>query len=120
MAGGIQWMPRDFMKLPQLILNQGVWNGRRVVSKEWAKQAVSPLIELQGKKYGYLWWLADYPYKGRTLHAFFAGGNGGQIMMGIPELDLVIAFYAGNYSDAAFLKIQQEFIPQYILPAITQ
>jgi CubicO group peptidase (beta-lactamase class C family) len=41
---------------------------------------------------GYLWWVIEYPYRDRTVRAFFAGGNGGQIVMGVPELDLVIAF----------------------------
>ena len=60
----------------------------------------------------------DYPYKGRTVRAFFAGGNGGQIVMGIPDLDLVIAFYGGSYSDRVALRPQQEYIPIYMLPAI--
>ena len=68
--------------------------------------------------YGYQWWVEDYPYKGRILRAFFAGGNGGQIVMGIPELDLVIAFYGGNYSDRVLLIPQWVYVPQYILPAI--
>ena len=59
----------------------------------------------------------DYPYKGRTVRAFFAGGNGGQIVMGIPDLDLVIAFYGGSYSDRVALRPQQEYVPKYILAA---
>ena len=38
--------------------------------------------------------------------------------MGIPDLDLVMAFYAGNYSDPVGYKIQEELVPQYILPAM--
>jgi hypothetical protein len=52
------------------------------------------------------------------VRAFFAGGNGGQLVMGIPDLDLVIAFHAGHYSDPVLHKIQEELVPQYILPAI--
>jgi CubicO group peptidase (beta-lactamase class C family) len=118
MGGGIYWLPRDFMKLGQVVLNGGTWNGRRIVSREWASRATAPLVDLRGRKYGYLWWTLEYPYKGRTIRAFFAGGNGGQIVMGIPELDLLVAFYAGNYSDPVLYKIQEEFVPQYILPAI--
>jgi len=58
------------------------------------------------------------PYKGRTIQAFFAGGNGGQIVMGIPGLDLVVAIYAGNYADRPGREIQQAYVPKYILPAI--
>jgi CubicO group peptidase (beta-lactamase class C family) len=68
--------------------------------------------------YGFLWNSVAYPYRGRTVHAFFAAGNGGQIFMGIPELDLVIGFTGGNYSDAALFIPQRVMIPEQILPAV--
>ena len=132
-GGGVRFLPRDFMKLGQLHLNGGVWNGRRILSPEWSRRATSHLVTMEKnitynwetkrmepgtRKYGYQWWVEDYPYKGRTLRAFFAGGNGGQIVMGIPELDLVIAFYGGNYNNRASFTPQWVYVPQYILPAI--
>lgn len=122
MGGGVRFLPRDFMKLGQLHLNGGVWNGRRILTPEWSRRATSPLYELPSYKskvkYGYLWSVTEYPYKGRTVRAFFAGGNGGQVVIGIPELDLVVAFYGGNYADAVAFTSGQIYVPQYILPAI--
>jgi CubicO group peptidase (beta-lactamase class C family) len=120
MGGGVRFPPRDFMKLGQLIIDGGKWHGRQTVSAEWAKRSTSPLTQIGDGKYGYLWWLADYPYHGKTVRAFYAGGNGGQIVMGIPELDLVIAFYGGNYSDRVMFVPQRELVPQDILPAIKE
>lgn len=122
MGGGVRFLPRDFMKLGQLHLNDGVWNGRRILTPEWSRRATSPLYELPSYKskvgYGYYWSVTEYPYKGRTVKAFFAGGNGGQVVIGIPELDLVIAFYGGNYADAVAYTSGQIYVPQHILPAI--
>lgn len=118
MGGGIYWLPRDFMKLGQLMLDDGVWNGRRIVSEAWARRATAPLRELRELGYGYLWWVADYPYRERTVRAFFAAGNGGQIVMGIPELELVIVFYGGNYSDPVLYVPQRVYVPEWILPAV--
>jgi CubicO group peptidase (beta-lactamase class C family) len=118
MGGGARLLPRDFMKLGQLHLNGGVWNGRRILTPEWSRRATSHLVEIGKGKYGYLWWVTEYPYKGRTVRAFFADGNGGQVVMGIPELDLVIAFYGGNYAHATALNARQIYVPQYILPTI--
>jgi len=119
MGGGVRFLPRDFMKLGQLHINGGTWNGRKVLTPEWSRRATSHLVEIGARKYGYQWWVENYPYRGRTVRAFFAGGNGGQIVMGIPELDLVIAFYGGNYSDPAISFIPQNvYVPQYILPAV--
>jgi hypothetical protein len=38
--------------------------------------------------------------------------------MGVPELDLVIGFTGGNYSDPALFIPQDVFIPEHILPAV--
>jgi CubicO group peptidase (beta-lactamase class C family) len=88
------------------------------VSAEWCRRATSPLYRLRGLSYGYLWWVTEYPYKDRKVRAFFAGGNGGQIVLGVPDLDLLIAFYGGNYSDATSLVPQRVYVPKYILPAV--
>lgn len=122
MGGGVRFLPRDFMKLGQLHLNGGTWNGRKILTPEWSRRSTSHLVEIgpRNRKYGYQWWVEDYPYRGRTVRAFFAGGNGGQIVMGIPQLDLVIAFYGGNYNDPALLVPQRVYVPQYILPTMDE
>ena len=38
--------------------------------------------------------------------------------MGIPELDLVVTFFGGNYSSKTLYRAQREFVPEFILPAI--
>jgi CubicO group peptidase (beta-lactamase class C family) len=118
MGGGARLLPRDFMKLGQMMIDGGRWRGRQIVSRDWVRNSTSPLYDLAGIRYGYLWWVIEFPYKTRTVRAFFAGGNGGQVVMGIPELDMVVAFYGGNYSDPVLFKPQRVFVPQYILPAV--
>jgi CubicO group peptidase (beta-lactamase class C family) len=118
MGGGARLRPRDFMKLAQVMLDGGKWRGKPLVSAEWAKTSTTALRDLRGEKYGYLWWITDYPYKGRTVRAFYAAGNGGQIAMAVPELDLVIAFLGGNYSQPNTQLAQKIFVPQFILPAV--
>jgi hypothetical protein len=49
-----------------------------------------------------------------------SGGNGSQLVIGIPELDLLVAFYVGNYSDPVRYRIQEEFVPDHILPAVSR
>jgi len=119
-GGGVRALPRDFMKLGQLMLDGGAWNGQRILAREFVDRASSPLHDLSGIQYGYLCWNIEYPYKGRKLRAFFAAGNGGQAVMVIPELDLVIAIYAGNYSDRTGIHVQQDLVPSYILPAVRE
>jgi CubicO group peptidase (beta-lactamase class C family) len=119
MGGGAYLLPRDFLKVAQLMVNEGTWAGRRIVSREWALKSTSAMRDLTPRQqYGYLWNSAEYPYRGRKVRAFFAGGNGGQIFMGIPELGLAIAFTGGNYSDATLFIPQRVLVPEQILPAV--
>jgi CubicO group peptidase (beta-lactamase class C family) len=119
MGGGARWLPRDFLKFPQLLLDEGTWNGRRVIGQGDALRMLTPAVTIDGgRDYGYGWWTADYEYKSRTVRAHFMGGSGGQIAMLVPELDLSIVFNAGNYSDSVMFRIQEELVPDYILPAI--
>jgi len=119
-GGSIQVLPRDYLKLGQLMLNGGTWHGKRILSSDFVSRASSAARELNGIQYGYLWWSITYPYKNRTVRAFFAGGNGGQGIMVVPELDLVISTFAGNYGDRVGLHIQQDYAPDYILPAVRE
>lgn len=119
LGGGARFRPRDFMKLGQLLLDGGRWRGKPILSETWAKRTTSPLSEMRGMHYGYLWWITDVPYGNGTVRAFHAGGNGGQMVMAIPELDVVIAFFGGNYADSpATYMSQRTYVPKYVLPAI--
>jgi len=118
MGGGARYLPRDFMKLGQVLLAGGRWRGKQIVSASWAKESVAPRFDLSGFHYGYLWWSTEYPYAGRSVKAFFAAGNGGQIVLGFPELDLLINFWGGNYNDRPGVVPQRVYVPQFILPAV--
>lgn len=119
-GGGVKILPRDFLKLAQLLMSGGIWQGRRIVDARFSSDATSPQYHLRNIAYGYLWWGIDYPYKGRTVHAFFAAGAGGQAIMAIPALDTVIAIFNGNYSSKTQKDVQQNYVPRYILPAILE
>jgi CubicO group peptidase (beta-lactamase class C family) len=118
-GGGHHFLPRDFLKLAQLMVNEGRWNGRQIISRAWARTSGSALRNLSRiQQYGWLWNSVEYPYKGAKVRAFFAGGNGGQIFMGIPALDLVIGFTGGSYADPALFIPQRMIVPERILPAV--
>ena len=119
-GGSVRILPRDYLKVGQLMLNGGTWEGRRILGRAFVARASAPLHDLNMIQYGYLWWNISYPYKNRTLRAYFAGGNGGQAIMVVPELDLVIGIFAGNYGDRVGLHVQEDFVPNYILPAVRE
>jgi CubicO group peptidase (beta-lactamase class C family) len=100
-------------------VNNGRWNGKQIVSADWVQRSTAPLRDFSPtQQYGFLWNSVAYDYNGRKIRAFFAGGNGGQVSMGIPDLDLVIAFTGGNYNDPVLFTSQRVLVPQWILPAV--
>ncbi len=117
-GGSTQFLPRDFMKFGQLMLNGGTWNHHRIIGRGFVTRALSSLVRIGARGYGYLWWGLDYQFRGRTIHAYSALGTGGQLVMAVPELDLVIASYGGSYSSAGWKYVQNELIPRLLLPAI--
>lgn len=119
MGGGVRLTARDFLKLAQLMLDDGKWRGKQILDREWVAKSVEARYPLGKLQYGYLWWIIDLPYKDRTVRAFYAGGNGGQTSMAIPELDLAIVFFGGNYGDnPRTLGVQRELVPKHVLPLI--
>lgn len=116
-GGGHQFTPRDFLKLAQVWMT-GRWGDRRILSADWLRRSRAPLRDLTPRQqYRWLWNSVEYTVGDRKVRAYFAGGNGGQISMTIPELDLVIAFTGGNYSMPTTFTAQRDFIP-YLLPRI--
>jgi CubicO group peptidase (beta-lactamase class C family) len=121
-GGGHRFTSRDFTKLTQLYMNHGKWEGQQIVSADWVRKSTAPLRVLSprsGQTYGYLWNSVTYNLNGRKLFAYFPAGNGGQVAIGMPDLDLVVTFTGGNYADPDVLRIpQRQFVPQDILPAV--
>ena len=124
-GGGMFFLPRDFLKFAQLMLNGGLWDGQRILSRDFVKAAITTQTHITDRthgvrKYGYLFWINDYTYKDRKIEAFFLAGNGGQIVMGIPALDLAMAFFGGSYNDKGTFLAQDNYVPNFILPAVEE
>ena len=119
MGGGIRLRPRDFMKLGQLYLDGGVWNGKRLVSEEWVEASAAPHSSLNREDdYGFAWWRQTYDVLGRDIETYYASGNGGQMTFVVPELDMVVQINAGNYSDGRTRnQFRDRLMREFILPA---
>jgi CubicO group peptidase (beta-lactamase class C family) len=124
MGGGLFLRPRDMVKYGQLYLDDGVWQGTRIVSEEWIRESWASYGRLEpldrnGHQYGYLWWHHRYDVDGQTIETVEARGNGGQYIFVVPTLDLVVVITAGNYRGGLRMTRQPEAILQrYILPAV--
>ena len=56
---------------------------------------------------------------GRTVASYAATGNGGQLLLVIPEYDLAVVFTGGNYSQGGvWSRWGQQIVGDRIIPAI--
>lgn len=99
-AAGVRLRPRDTAKLGQLMLADGVWNGRQVLPKGWADASTEPRTNADGLYYyGYQWWLGRTLAKGRDYKWAAGFGFGGQHLYIQRDLELVVVINSGHYSD---------------------
>lgn len=118
-GGHLKLRPRDLAKIGQLVLQQGRWNGRQLVSAEWIAQATREHTRIEDRRmpYGYLWWLSPTVHHGKQVQVAYASGNGGQYLFVVPELELVVVFTGGNYNSSK-AGLPFKVMSGFILPAV--
>lgn len=118
LAGGMRVRPRDMLKLGQLYLNGGTWNGKRLIDQQWIDASVVRHATFgPNHDYGYGWHLHAFRVEGHDYRGYSAEGNGGQFVIVVPELDLVVAITAGNYGQFSVWYPLQELVTKYVIPA---
>ncbi|WP_159025534.1 serine hydrolase [Aquimarina sp. Aq78] len=114
---------RDFAKLGQLYLDNGIWNKNQIVSKKWIEASVSNHTTTTEKrlgypKYGFLWWKNYFDIKGKHVNGYQAQGNGGQLVFVFPDFDMIVVFTAGNYGNPRMINgfniLKEEILPSII------
>ncbi|MGH9795743.1 MAG: serine hydrolase domain-containing protein [Candidatus Acidiferrales bacterium] len=124
LGGGLYLRPRDQLKLGQLYLSGGLWNGRRVISQQWVARSTDEHSAFKPSfgvdhGYGYGWHLHHVKVGDKVFRQYAAEGNGGQLVLLFPELDLVVAVSGGSYGNfRVWGKWGVDLLPKSILPAI--
>ncbi|WP_425445840.1 serine hydrolase domain-containing protein [Dethiothermospora halolimnae] len=92
---------RDLGKIGLVLLNNGVFKGKRIVSEEYIRQAT--LSSLKNSEYGYLLWLSNHGYSCR--------GFGGQEVNVYPQYKTVVVIQATpTPSSKSYYDISKEII----------
>jgi len=118
-AGGIRLTPRDLAKIGKLVLDQGMWRGKRLVSKAWIADMTSPKVEgiLWGKRYGYGWYTHRVKVGDREIEVLSAAGNGGQRIWVMPDLNAVAVITMGHYNSRKQSQADR-ILTDHILPSL--
>jgi hypothetical protein len=114
---GLYLRPRDRAKFGLLYLNGGLWEESQLISKSWVTTSTSKHIlrgDIPGMHYGYQWWV----HEGGLIAAV---GFGGQILMLVPEYDLMVLF--NNYhneADGFQMETPWCLLDTFIIPSIAK
>lgn len=99
---------REMVKLGQLYLQKGKSGQEQILSSSWIEKATSGQInEGTSESYGYLWWL--------TGPGYLALGAGGQFIVVIPDLQLIIGTQSSLGSNI-YVGILLDIIYSHIVP----
>jgi CubicO group peptidase (beta-lactamase class C family) len=107
---------RDLAKFGWLYLNGGRWNTTRVVPADYVRASTQPHTELPwlgpGGGYGYQWWTRRVGQHDSVV----AAGFGGQRILVIPDLDLVVVITTDAQQQR---ENAEDLVGQTIVPAAT-
>jgi len=118
-GGGLNLRSRDLLKLGQLYLNGGEWNGKRVVSADWVMRSTSPHANARKDiDYGYLWWLQEFHADGRNFRSFGMYGTGGNKVYVLPDQQLVVVVTTTNFRVQGAGALTDKLLTDYILNAL--
>ncbi|WP_439107512.1 serine hydrolase domain-containing protein [Congregibacter sp.] len=96
---------RDLGRFGLLYLNNGVWEGERLISEAWIEfsRAPAPASASRGNDYGAQWWLVpDSRKEDVPADAYSTAGNRGQYVIIDPSHDLVIVRRGLDYGKQGF------------------
>ncbi len=96
---------RDLARFGLLYLNNGVWNGQRIISEDWIRfvRTPAPASAVRGNDYGGQFWLVPDNRKGEIpADAYATRGNRGQYTVIVPSHDLVIVRRGLDYGRQGF------------------
>lgn len=112
---GLMLKAKDMARLGQLFLQNGVWNGQRLLPEAYVLESTSE--QSPGRpheRYGYMWWVAPN-VPGRA--PFTARGTGGQHIHVDPALKLVVVTTADPSAESDARRQAPKLIYERILPA---
>ena len=111
---GLCLSAKDMAKLGELVLNDGNYEGKRIISEDYLKDMLTPHLKLGERfgnmNYGYLWYK---PFDNREVYA--AIGDAGNIIYVNKEQNITVGM-TGYFKPRIFDRV--DFIEKKLLPVI--
>ena len=113
-GGGLRLTSPDLLRLAQLYLDGGKWDGKQLIDADWVKRSIEPHARIDEKTaYGYLWWLKTF----NEAPIAYMSGNGGNKVAVIPSLDMVAVITSTNFNTRGMHDLTDTILAKYVVGA---
>lgn len=132
-GGGAKLTSRDWIKIGQMMMNRGHFNGQSVMNSDWVLASLkrrAVIDEERKTEYGYLWWIFDFKIGteavknaeliSKKVTVYAAAGNGGNYLFMIPSLNAQVVVTSQAYNTSYMHQQSQEILTKYIIPKLSQ
>jgi CubicO group peptidase (beta-lactamase class C family) len=97
-AGGVYMRPIDAAKLGQVMLDRGLWKGKRILSEQWVAQSTTQQTANGDYPYGFYWHLTNEKHRHvDAIDGYGAIGQGGQFIMVLPAVKAVVVITSASW-----------------------
>lgn len=117
---------RNMLKIGTLIMNKGRWGNEQLIPKSYIEkmtgkhtasltqeQVFSSGDKILTTAYGYFWWQTDIKVGEKVYSSFSAQGAGGNTILVIDELDVVVVV-TGHATQSYLQLITEKVLPTFI------
>ncbi|WHI51941.1 serine hydrolase [Microbulbifer sp. MLAF003] len=117
---------RSMVKWGTLVLNKGKWNGHQLIPAAFITKATGKVavptddeFDYTNFSYGYFFWRTPLKVGDKKYLAKFGWGGGGQYVISIEDLDLVIAITGRGDEEKTLGLIEQRILPVFVSSALS-
>lgn len=103
-AWGLRLRSRDLAKFGLLYMNNGKWNGTRILDSTWVQHSLNAEVSRPTnfadipRGYGFQFWTDALTKHGYKADIPYASGNGGQAIYFWRPMNILVVFTGGNYN----------------------
>ena len=123
--GNLSLRARDTAKIGQMVLDNGVVDGRQVIGAAWIEAALAPRVAIgtvdrYADSYGYFWYAKTQDIGGRKIAVHFASGNGGNKIYVIPARRMVVSIASSAYGKGYGQRRSEDILKAILKADATQ
>lgn len=112
--------PRDILKWGTLVINNGKWNNEQLISADYLAKATRGITQPtedwqpENYRYGYFWYQTDMAVGDKSYSAKLAWDGGGQHIIVIGELNLIVTITGHDREDIIMTHISKVTLPAFV------